>query len=85
MEVFGTQQVKIEISDYEAKKIALNYIRKRFDFKEDYWIKDGKLLERHEYGGSHSWSEDEFVREATADDILIYSMINKINSQLGLV
>lgn len=69
---------KITISDEQEKKIALEFIKKKYNIDILMWIEDGKLMQSVEYHTSHAWSCDEEVREATELDKCILKVVKDI-------
>ena len=71
-----TAEVKAEISDNEAKDIAVEYLRKHFIYHDTYYINKGEIWWR-DYSSSH-YAEDEFVREATPIDRALKRILNAL-------
>ena len=69
------------ISEEQQKSIIINYINESLKWKQSFFIKDNKVYESITYQGSHSWSEDKFVRESSREDVIIYDFYNLIKKQ----
>ena len=80
MTVTATQQLQIEISKEEQRRIAIRTIREAAKWVEGNYISDGKLMLRERYLTSHSWTEDVVVRVATPLDLATDLLINHILS-----
>ena len=82
MEIYVTieERKKITLDKQTKIDVAIQTICDVFDIPKQHQINDdGELLEWWETGGgSHSWFEDEKVRDATEDDKLAVEMINKL-------
>jgi hypothetical protein len=73
MIVNGT--VDIVISEAEQRRIAIAYLRKRFKFSDaDTFVQDGKVYTA-EYHPRGSRLKDEFVRNASEEDVTIYNAL----------
>lgn len=72
--------IKVDISDYEAGKITLSVISKKFEIGRDHFIDDtGWLCENNEIGaGIHSCFEVAKIREATELDKAIILILKKL-------
>lgn len=75
MEIHATQYLKVHISDHEQQRIVLDYLYKHFKWGENFYIKDGNVMECVEHCGSHCWDEQEFRREATDEDYFVAGII----------
>jgi len=80
MTVTATQQLQIEISKEEQRRIAIRTIREAAKWVEGNYISDGKLMLRERYLTSHSWTEDVVVRDATPLDLATDLLIKHILS-----
>lgn len=73
MIVNGT--VDIVIKEEEQRRIAIEYLRKRFKFPDIHiFIKDGKVY-KEEYYPNGSRLKDVFIRDASDEDITIYNAL----------
>lgn len=82
MKICATQSVDVEISKQEQKKICLNYIYELFEWDPD-WMLEVECgityIFLNQRGVSmHLRGYYDRVREATENDAIIYSLINKI-------
>lgn len=69
MKATGKQLVEIELSEAEQLRITREYLRKRFDFDQEWFIEGASVMcAREEYFGSHSKIEFDVVRRASAFD-----------------
>ena len=75
MKIKATQQIEVQITPEEERRIAIDYFCKKFDWQRSYFIKDGVVYNTVTNHSSHSWREDKHIRDATANDKLICSLI----------
>ncbi len=80
MTVTASQILKVEISIEEQKRITIETIRSTVKWVSDNFVSDGKLMLRESYAGSHSWTEDLVVRNATPLDLATDLLIKHILS-----
>jgi len=73
---------KVDISNKEAAKIALDYIKEEFNLESDMWIEDGKLMHEVEYITSHKWTSNEIIREATKEDKIMLKAVELIKKRI---
>jgi hypothetical protein len=83
MKVDITRAIKetIDISKEDAKNIVLNYIYDEFGITPLMFIKDQKLMIKLEYTGSHKWTDDEIIRDASDEDKIILDAVKLIASK----
>lgn len=81
MKIEGTQKVEIEISELTQKRIALQYIYDTMNWKENYFVEDGKIYEHVEYQTSHRFDQKELRREATSVDKSVYTVIKELRKK----
>jgi hypothetical protein len=71
----------VEISDQQAKEIAIDFVRKVYDIPSACFVKDGTVVEEIEqYGGTHSWTEKRNYRPATDRDVIVIAFIEDLKS-----
>ena len=76
---------KVNLSQREAYKIALQVIQAESDIGENNFIENEKLMSAEEYsGGAHSWMEYKEVRKATEADKAILALREKISKSASL-
>ena len=75
MKIKATQQIEVQITPKEERRIAIDYFCKKFDWQRSYFIKNGTVYDTVTNYSSHTWTEDKRVREATDNDKLICSLI----------
>lgn len=83
MKVQAKQDVEVTLSDETLKNVAINFLLSLFDWKKNYivgpdyagelWVWDKQILYT-----THAFEDKQKVREASADDMLIYSMLSEI-------
>lgn len=78
MKITATQTVDVEISDTQAKKITLNFICQKYDWKTEFYIKDGSVYENVYRHTSHAWTEEVYIRTASEMDFLIEKLVKNI-------
>lgn len=81
MKIEGTQKVEIEISELTRKRIALQYIYDTLNWKEGYFIEDGKVFEHVEYATSHRFDQKEFRRDEMCIDKSVYTVIKELRKK----
>lgn len=81
MKIEGTQKVEIEISELTQKRIALQYIYEALNWKENYFIEEGKVYEHVEYQTSHRFDQKEFRRDAMCIDKSVYTVIKELRKK----
>jgi hypothetical protein len=81
MKIKGQTTTEIEVDDREMKKIVLKYIYENFDWGEDYYIKNGDVMERKVFHTTHSWSNLVLKRGASEKDYFIYGMVELIKKK----
>jgi len=79
MKIKGIQNVEIEIPEEEQKRICLEFLYSKFNWKSNYFIgDDGKVYCPQTFYSSHSFNSDVSIREATDDDKVLAHLILKI-------
>jgi hypothetical protein len=79
MKIKGTQNLELEISVEEQKRICLEFLYENFNWQNNYFFgDDGKVYCPQTFYSSHSFNSDIFIREATDDDKILASLILKI-------
>ena len=81
MIIDGKQNIKVEIDDYTARQVAIEAIRKLFDFDEEYYIdwERGVVMQAEEIQlGAHDTIERTTVRKATDNDMAADRMIRQL-------
>lgn len=74
----ATQQIAVSLSDEEARWVTREYIYQKFDWKDSYFIEDGKVCDMVEYTTSHRWESKEVIREAKHTDKLLYQLFKEL-------
>ena len=69
----------IELSHENKCDVTIATLRELMKWPEGSAVKDGKLFVTKMYHTSHSWTDIEVIREATAADIAIQLLIDKIH------
>lgn len=79
-----SQIINVNLSDLEAREIAIQYIYSRFNWKRSYYIKLNKDLneewvfyEETAYS-SHSFKIEHKLRKASNTDKIIYQFLREI-------
>lgn len=79
MKVSGTIQADVEISSFEARRIAIQVIRMTRMWLPQYHIdKNGNVCEEVVNVTSHGWSETKIIRIATDEDKFTDKLIRDI-------
>ena len=78
MNIQGTQVVSLNISESEQKRIAMQFLADKFDWKQGYIIKDGNIYCEKTMYGSHSFTDTILVREACPLDYHIEALYKDI-------
>lgn len=81
MKIEGTQKVEIEISEEMRKHIALEYLYEVLKWKSDYFIDENKVAELVTYTTSHTWTQTNTVREASALDKAVYAVVKELKNK----
>lgn len=85
MQVTATEskKIKVELDDFTVREIVLSQFRTVFNLPIDSYIKDGKLMESIEsWGGSHSWWDENTIRDATEEDKAAVLILKKLQQEL---
>ena len=83
MKINATQNLEVEISAYEIKRIMIKHVRSMGGWNEDHYIDmEAKpapaLMCRETFHTSHSWTENIFVRTATKLDLAINTILQNL-------
>lgn len=79
MKISATQNLELEITQEEQKRICLEFLYQKFNWKSNYFLgNDGKIYCPQTFYSSHSFSNDVLIREATDDDGVLAHLILKI-------
>lgn len=84
MIINATQNLQVSISELEQKRIVCDFLYKQFQWSENHFIKDGKVMKRVEYSTSHSWTDDEFCKEASEQDYFVAGLLKLIKKTLDV-
>lgn len=74
-----TGQVSIAISPEDEKEIALEYLRKEFGWRKDYFLENGMVKERITNHTTHAWDEVKTIRDADQMDTSLDFIIRSLN------
>jgi len=77
-----SKRIEVELDDSTVKQIVIGEFRNIFDLPETAYIKDDKVMISKEYYTSHSWYEEEIVREATEEDKIAIQVLRKLQKEL---
>lgn len=77
-----TKHKTIEISDREAIRIAIEVLKNKYDMVDRHIDDKGRVIEVIEHHTSHSWDEDEIIRDATPLDIALFQIVKSLNEDL---
>ena len=78
MKITVTQKLEAEISNSEAKHIAVVCIRESVGWKSGHVVRDGKLYLCETQYSSHAWTHEICVRDATANDCAAQLIIDQL-------
>lgn len=79
MKIHAKTWVEVELDPYEQKRVAIKTILDVFGLTQDHWVhQNGTLMITKTYATSHSWTEEEEVREATTEEIAAQVVLNKL-------
>lgn len=78
MKITVTKKYEAEISECEAKRIAIKCIRDAVKWVDHNYVEDGQLWLDETYHTSHSWTDHLVVREATEADLAAHTIIASI-------
>lgn len=70
-----------QLSEEEQDKVVFSRIDEIFNWQKGYFVSDNKVKIQKTFFGSHSWTEDIIVREATEDDIVIDKFFKLFNAR----
>lgn len=73
-----SQKIEVFLNEEQQKNITLDFIFNKFNWRENYNIKNGKVVVIKTYHGSHSWSQEEVVRDALEIDYFVAGLIKRI-------
>lgn len=79
-----SQIINIDLSELEAKEVAIKYLCERFDWQTSYFIRmDAKNIKNFVFNrvvvySSHSFESEFLIREATDRDERTYQLIQDI-------
>lgn len=83
MQVNATQEVKVNLSDRELKRVILDGLYKFYNWDKDFYIKGNKVCEDFEQScGVRSMTVTQVERDATDKDIEVYEMLKIIRKDL---
>lgn len=68
MKIIAQTEVEVILSEDQIKSLAMSYLYKTLDWKNSYFIDNDKVCDTFSCGGSHSWNDVKFIREATEED-----------------
>lgn len=72
----------VTLKEEEQKRVALHFLYKLYNWKENYEIIDLKVHESKVCNHhSTNWIEHEYIRDATDDDYVIASLLLKIKEE----
>lgn len=77
-----TERIDINVDGKEIYRIWQNVFKAVTGLESNHRIKDGKLIQDHEYGGHTTYYEEEVIREATPHDIILLQLRNDIKNGL---
>lgn len=80
MKVRGKVDFDVEISENEAKRIAIEVIQNLRNWKNSDIIEDGNLCTVTSFSTSHTWYETIVKRPATQEEIFTYQLIKDISN-----
>jgi hypothetical protein len=78
MTVNGTQNISITLDEKEIRKIAIEYLMKRLDWKPNYSVDPltQNVVQKKVCYTSHSWDEISIIRKANIHDLTLNYIIN---------
>ncbi len=83
VDALQTKEIKVEISNWTVRNIILSHMQEILNIPENAYIKDEKVMVDICRGGSsHSWYDEEVVRDATHDDYAAVLIIEKMKKEL---
>jgi hypothetical protein len=82
MKIEGLQKVEIEISEETQKRIVLDYINKKLNWKDSYFISSsGIVSNRTTCATTHSWDLIEELHRATPLDEALFCVVSEIKKK----
>lgn len=82
MEVTVTTTSKATLSNSEVYRICAKQILDAAGWTEGNYISDGRLMLEVEYRSTHTWNEYLYVRDATALDFSVETLLNRLRNKL---
>lgn len=82
MKIQATQLISVDISTDEQRRIAVEFLEKKFNWNPNYFVEEGKVYQMVEYVTSHRWDSKELVREAKQTDKLMYQVFKELAHNL---
>ena len=70
-----TQLIDLEVDPKDVIQLTINMLQTDADLRENYYIKDGKVLKDEEHHTSHSYFVTEKVRDAVEKDHTVIEMV----------
>jgi hypothetical protein len=82
MKVQATQIVEAHLSEKEVWRVVDAYLRESYSWAREYYLLEGKVFKKVTFTSpSRAWVEEEFVRDATADDVIAASLFRKLGME----
>lgn len=77
-----TEVKEVEVSTKDIYNIVRTYANVKTRFKSHYFIKDGKVYYEEDVGTHKAVYRDMYVRDATLEDISIYSFMRILSERI---
>jgi hypothetical protein len=78
MNIQATQVINIDIAVPQQRKIAIQFLFDKFNWSEEYSIKDGNVFWNKMQYGSHSFTDNILLREASELDYHVEAIYKNI-------
>lgn len=73
MTITATQEIKVNLDDYQKKRVTIDYMCEQADWKQSYYINedDDWVYDNKECHTTHSFEIQERIRKANREDKII--------------
>lgn len=78
MQIAATQEIKINITKSEQRKIALAFLYDNFSWNNNMYIENDKVMESVSVGFSYIWADEKVRRDASEQDKAIFKIVESI-------
>lgn len=78
MKIKILEEREVVVSDAEQKRIALDFIYKKFNWGANYFIEDNFVFDLVDGATSHSFKYKNFLRNATPLDFQVEKIVSEI-------